>query len=78
VDEAEALALYNEAQHAVEFRRLLWNRLAVMALVWVIASWAIALSRGALTVGLVMLAVPAFWARSLERRTVSRLLSSQK
>jgi hypothetical protein len=78
VDKAETLALCTDAQHAVVFRRLLWNRLAVMTIVWAIASWAIPLSRAAFVMGVVMLAVAALWARSLERRILNRLLSSQK
>jgi hypothetical protein len=70
MDSSEQMRAYVRAQEANAFRRLLWRRLAIMTLTWLIAAWAMSLSRAATLVGVAMLAVPALWALSYERRLI--------
>ena len=64
----ESLPAYLHARHAQAFRRLLWARLSVGLLVWIVVAVAISLSPAALIVGVAVLAVPAIWALSYEWR----------
>jgi hypothetical protein len=70
MDSSEQMRAYVRAQEANVFRRLLWRRLVVMTLTWLIAAWSMSLSRAATLVGVATLAVPAVWALSYERRAV--------
>jgi hypothetical protein len=71
----ESLQSYLHARHAQAFRRLLWARLSVGLLVWIIVACAISLSRAALVVGVAVLAVPAIWALSYEWRAAKEFHS---
>jgi hypothetical protein len=77
MDTNQQLRIYLLARHARAFRRLLWARLAVGLLVWVIVALAISLSRAALIVGIAMTAVPAAWALWYEWRATRDLYSQE-
>ena len=66
MDTNHRLQAYLHASHVRAFRRLLWMRLTVGLIIWVVIALVIALSRAALVVGVVVLLVPAIWALRLE------------
>jgi len=75
VDSNDRLQAYLHARHIQAFRRLLWARLAVGLLVWLVVALVISLSREALFVGVAMIAVPAVWALRVERQATSDFCS---
>ena len=66
------LGAYFEAEHALAFRRLLWRRLAILAVAWGFYG-AFLRSGGVLIDGLFLIAVAAGYAVALEWRAKSRL-----
>src|SRR5215831_17203954 len=66
MDPNERLQAYLHARYVQAFRRLLWARLGVGLLVWIIVALAITLSWTGLFVGVAVLAMPAIWALSYE------------
>jgi hypothetical protein len=77
MDGNENLQAYLRARHVHAFRRLLWARLGVGLLVWIVVAFAISLSRAALFVGVAMIAVPAVWALSYEWRAARDLYAER-
>jgi Flp pilus assembly protein TadB len=71
----QQLEAYLRARHVHAFRRLLWARLGVGLLVWVIVALAISLSRAALVVGVAVLAIPVIWALAYEWRAAKEFSS---
>jgi hypothetical protein len=69
---AEVLDAYFEAERALAFRRLLWRRLAILAVAWVLVSTLVLSDRG-LMGGLLVIVTAAVYPLALEWRTKSRL-----
>lgn len=73
---AAVLAAYFHAEHMKAFRQLLWRRLAIGALGWLLVGMTTdLLSRNALVVGLGLFVVVAAWAAVVEWRAGKRLVA---
>jgi uncharacterized membrane protein len=71
---AAVLSAYFEAEHAQIFRRLLWRRLAVLGIVWVLVALTTSLlPHIALFVGVACLVATAVFAAIVEWRAGKRL-----
>jgi hypothetical protein len=71
---AAVLDAYFHAEHMRAFRRLLWRRLAMIAIVWFLVGITTEiLSKNALFVGLGLLGGVAAWAAVVEWRAAERL-----
>lgn len=71
---AAVLAAYFHAEHMKAFRRLLWRRLGVVAIVWFLVGMTTGfLSKNALVVGLAVLGAVAARAAIVEWRAAERL-----
>jgi hypothetical protein len=78
VESSGRLEAYIHARHVSAFRRLLWRRLAVGLVVWVIVAMALSLSRAALLVGVATIALPAVGALRIERRAAREYFSHRE
>lgn len=68
------LAAYFHAEHSRAFRRLLWPRLGMVAIVWfLVGATTDVLSKSAVFVGLALLGGAAAWAAVIEWRAAVRL-----
>ena len=64
---ATVLSAYFHAEHVKAFRRLLWRRLAIAAVIWLVAATTTSLlSRGAALAGFLIVGAVACWAAVLE------------
>jgi hypothetical protein len=70
---AAALAAYFHAEHVRAFRRLLWRRLALIALAWLLGTTVASLSANTVLAGLCVLGGGATWAGVLEWRAGRKL-----
>lgn len=74
---AAVLAAYFRAEHMKAFCRLLWIRLSIFAVVWLLIATVLGLPKVAVLVTLALLAVVATWAAVATWRavrTVDRLI----
>ena len=70
VDPTDRLQASLRVRHVRAFRRLLWTRLALMTVVWVLVALLLPLSSRALVVGIVVIGGLAGWALAYERQAI--------